>query len=138
MPKLLIFDAFTLLIPEKTVANYALLRCNTFSLKIWVCKIFDKFHVCLKGTQIIQGQLQGLYGVPTMLFFLQGVCLTYKGVAFYNDNNDKKMITIESILFFLYHICCSFYKRVDWAVATLHSILMLSLVGTLASRRRHT
>ena len=48
MPKLLIFDAFTLLIPEKTVANYALLRCKTFSLKIWVCKIFDKFHVCLR------------------------------------------------------------------------------------------
>ena len=47
MPKLLIFDAFTLLIPEKTVANYALLRCKTFSLKIWVCKIFDKFHVCV-------------------------------------------------------------------------------------------
>ena len=46
MPKLLIFDAFTLLIPKKTVANYALLRCKTFSLKIWVCKIFDKFHVC--------------------------------------------------------------------------------------------
>ena len=46
MPKLLIFDAFTLLIPEKTVANYALLRCKTFSLKIWVCKIFDKYHVC--------------------------------------------------------------------------------------------
>ena len=46
MPKLLIFDAFTLLIPEKTVANYALLRCKTFTLKIWVCKIFDKFHVC--------------------------------------------------------------------------------------------
>ena len=45
MPKLLIFDAFTLLIREKTVANYALLRCKTFSLKIWVCKIFDKFHV---------------------------------------------------------------------------------------------
>ena len=45
MPKLLIFDAFTLLIHEKTVANYALLQCKTFSLKIWVCKIFDKFHV---------------------------------------------------------------------------------------------
>ena len=45
MPKLFIFDAFTLLICEKTVANYALLRCKTFSLKIWVCKIFDKFHV---------------------------------------------------------------------------------------------
>ena len=45
MPKLLIFDAFTLLIPEKTVASYAFLRCKTFSLKIWVCKIFDKFHV---------------------------------------------------------------------------------------------
>ena len=45
MPKLFIFDAFTLLIREKTVANYALLRCKTFSLKIWVCKIFDKFHV---------------------------------------------------------------------------------------------
>ena len=35
MPKLLIFDVFTLLIREKNVANYALLRCKTFSLKIW-------------------------------------------------------------------------------------------------------
>ena len=49
MPKLLIFDAFTLLIREKTVTNYALLQCKTFSLKIWVCKIFDKFHVCSEG-----------------------------------------------------------------------------------------
>ena len=49
MPKLFIFDAFTLLIREKTVANYALLRCKTFSLKIWVCKIFDKFHVWTSG-----------------------------------------------------------------------------------------
>ena len=47
MPKLFIFDAFTLLIREKTVANYALLRCKTFSLKIWLCKIFDKYHVWL-------------------------------------------------------------------------------------------
>ena len=49
MPKLLIFDAFTLLIREKTVANYTLLRCKSFSLKIWVCKIFDKFHVCTEA-----------------------------------------------------------------------------------------
>ena len=46
MPKLLIIDAFSLLICEKNVANYSLLWCKTFSLKIWVCKIFDKFHVC--------------------------------------------------------------------------------------------
>jgi len=46
MPKLLIFDAFTLLIREKNVAIYALLRCKIFSLKIWVCKILDKFHLC--------------------------------------------------------------------------------------------
>ena len=46
MPKLLIFDAFTLLICKKNVAIYALLRCKIFSLKIWLCKIFDKFHVC--------------------------------------------------------------------------------------------
>ena len=49
MPKLLIFDAFTLLICKKNVAIYALLRCKIFSLKIWLCKIFDKFHVCGKG-----------------------------------------------------------------------------------------
>ena len=36
MPKLFVFDAFTLLICEKTVANYALLRCKAFSLKIWL------------------------------------------------------------------------------------------------------
>ena len=30
---------------EKNVANYALLRCKTFSLKIWLCKMFDKYHV---------------------------------------------------------------------------------------------
>ena len=47
MPKLLIFDAFTLLIREKNVANYALLWCKIFSLKIWQCKILDKYHICL-------------------------------------------------------------------------------------------
>ena len=41
MPKLFICDAFTLVICAKTVANYALLWCKTFSLKIWVCKIFE-------------------------------------------------------------------------------------------------
>ena len=45
MNKLLIFDAFTLLIRERNVANYALLRCKTLSLKIWLCRIFDKYHV---------------------------------------------------------------------------------------------
>ena len=45
MTKLFIFDAFTLLIWKKNVAIYALLRCQIFSLKIWLCKIFDKFHV---------------------------------------------------------------------------------------------
>ena len=45
MPKLLILGAFMLLICEKNVTNYALLRCKTFSLKIWLCKIFDKYHV---------------------------------------------------------------------------------------------
>ena len=34
MPKLLIFDAFMLLICKKNVANYALLQCKTFSQKI--------------------------------------------------------------------------------------------------------
>ena len=34
-----------LLICEKDVANYALLRCKTFSLKIWLCKTLDKYHV---------------------------------------------------------------------------------------------
>ena len=44
MPKWLIFDAFTLLICEKNVANHALLRCKIFKLKIWLCKIFDKYN----------------------------------------------------------------------------------------------
>ena len=39
---------FTLLIREKNVANYALLQCKIFSWKIWLCKIFDKYHVCLQ------------------------------------------------------------------------------------------
>ena len=45
MPNLLIFDAFMLLICGKRVANYALLWCKTFSLKICLCKILDKYHV---------------------------------------------------------------------------------------------
>ena len=45
MPKLLKFDTFTLLIRKKNVAIHVLLRCKIFSLKIWLCKIFDKFHV---------------------------------------------------------------------------------------------
>ena len=64
MPKLLIFDAFTLLIREKTVANYALLRCKTFSLKIWVCKIFDKFHVYHMGPEDTSNRKKR----PTILF----------------------------------------------------------------------
>ena len=65
MPKLLIFDAFTLLIREKTVANYALLRCKTFSLKIWVCKIFDKFHVCLGHCSLLpKSDLNAVYLLP--------------------------------------------------------------------------
>ena len=46
MTNLLIFDAFTLLICEKNVANYALLRCKNFSRKIWLRKILDKYHIC--------------------------------------------------------------------------------------------
>ena len=42
----MIFDAFTLLIRGENVANYALLRYKTFSLKIWLWKFFDKYHVC--------------------------------------------------------------------------------------------
>ena len=58
MPKLLIFDAFTMLICEKIVANYALLRYKTFSLKIWLCKFFDKFHVWLEDEEsIIDGEI---------------------------------------------------------------------------------
>ena len=48
LPKLFIFDAFTLLIREKNVAIYALLRCKIFSLKILLCKYFDKYHVCVR------------------------------------------------------------------------------------------
>ena len=73
MPKLLIFDAFTLLIPKKTVANYALLRCKTFSLKIWVCKIFDKFHVwtCIK---IFGASTSGKILLPAHLLITSASC----------------------------------------------------------------
>ena len=52
MPKLLIFDAFTLLICEENVAIYALLRCKIFSLKIWDLGILDKFHVWYSPTEM--------------------------------------------------------------------------------------
>ena len=42
MPKLLIIDAFKLSIYKK---NYVLLQSKIFSLKIWKCKILDKYHV---------------------------------------------------------------------------------------------
>ena len=45
MTKLLIFEALMLSIREKNVANYALLQCKTFSLKMCLCKILDKYHV---------------------------------------------------------------------------------------------
>ena len=32
---------------KKFVANYALFRCTSFSLKIWLCEILDKYHVCV-------------------------------------------------------------------------------------------
>ena len=34
-----------LLIHKKNVANYALLWCKPFSLKIWLCNVLDKYHV---------------------------------------------------------------------------------------------
>ena len=40
-----VFSAFTLLICYKNVTYYSLLRSKTFSLKIWLCKILDKYHV---------------------------------------------------------------------------------------------
>ena len=49
MPKFLLFDAFMLLILKKNVANYALLLCETYSLKIWLCKILDKYHMGLNA-----------------------------------------------------------------------------------------
>ena len=36
---------------EKMSQKYALLQCKTFSLKIWLCKILDKYHVCEDPTQ---------------------------------------------------------------------------------------
>ena len=60
MPKSLIFDAFTLLIREKNVTNYAFLRCKTFSLKIWLCKILDKYHVCLDASRRIMRPHQNI------------------------------------------------------------------------------
>ena len=35
---------------REKVPNYALLRCKTFSLKNWLCKIFEKYHVWVKIT----------------------------------------------------------------------------------------
>ena len=58
--KLMIFDAFMLLIRKKNVANYALLRCKTFSLKIWLCKILDKYHVCLDASRRIMRPHQNI------------------------------------------------------------------------------
>ena len=50
------FDAFTLLICKKNVTNYALLRCKACSLKIWLCKVLDKYHVCGHGCHGQDGQ----------------------------------------------------------------------------------
>ena len=36
---------------RKNVAYYALLRCKTFSLKIWRCKFFDKYHVWVQAKE---------------------------------------------------------------------------------------
>ena len=80
MPKLLIFDAFTLLICKKNVAIYALLRCKIFSLKIWLCKIFDKFHVC------IPLQVSGKEAFILFLFFL---LLLYSVVTFLKSWNKN-------------------------------------------------
>ena len=113
MPKLLIFDAFTLLIREKTVANYALLRCKTFSLKIWVCKIFDKFHVCV------------------ILVFLQEqsiISCSAKNVleATVFHTNDRKFLILSLFL--------SWQK---WKTNTLHSFLpMFAISGSISREKK--
>ena len=43
MPKLFILDALSICV--KNVANYALIRCKIFSLKIRRCQILDKYHI---------------------------------------------------------------------------------------------
>ena len=55
-----------LLICEKNDANYALLRCKTFSLKIWLCKICDKYDVWFssqgdRGEQVAGQSVKGEY-----------------------------------------------------------------------------
>ena len=99
MPKLFIFDAFTLLIREKTVANYALLRCKTFSLKIWLCKIFDKYHVCKKDgtTGYIAFKIWCSADIFHMLFCLEfnSLCLTGVGANLLNGNSGEKLFIIR-------------------------------------------
>ena len=96
MPKLLIFDAFTLLICEKNVVNYSLLRCKTFSLKIWVCKIFDKFHVWQ------QWQCAGLIGtivfeltIKFVIFWHYFVSVT--NVAFWDPSHGKRLLARKCV-----------------------------------------
>ena len=84
MPKLLIFDAFTLLICKKNVAIYALLRCKIFSLKIWLCKIFDKFHVWVEPEEANSCSLCKTLWLPQVFEIAlettsRFLCLTWTG-----------------------------------------------------------
>ena len=85
MPKLLIFDAFMLLICKKNVAIYVLLRCKIFSLKIWLCKFFDKFLVWPFANRGRLGWLSSSWPCTST-----GCCWVWRRYQFQNDLSETR------------------------------------------------
>ena len=57
----------------KNVANYALLRCKTFGLKIRRCKFFDKYHVCTPITvSTVSAVYSAVLPLSLMVFLVLG------------------------------------------------------------------
>ena len=75
MPKFFIFDAFTLFICEKTVANYALLRCKTFSLKIWLSKFLTNIMSAYKYEKVSRNTIIPIIDMTPLQY--AGVCLQH-------------------------------------------------------------
>ena len=110
---------------EKNVANYALLWCKIFSLKIWQCKILNKYHICLlcSITTDIVVQIQHKprrslsYILPCVVAaFIINIPRWGEGPAGWtdHDNDDQTRRNFDSFFGNKYLFFCIYWECLDY------------------------
>ena len=102
MTKLLIFDAFQLLICKKKVTNCVILWCKTFCLKIWLCIILDKYHVWTNLTSAPTIGSRYHTAISNQVLLGYSICMPD-----FSSWNLPCLISFKSL--FLFRITCCLY-----------------------------